>query len=314
MTHINAHESVADASSLSPILIMAAEWNNPPDADIILRASGGKEFHAHKLILSLASPVFRGMFSVPQPPPIESTQLPIIEVSDPPEALEMFLQIIYPTHNPLINNVGTLASVLRLADKYDAKAVLDVHKDYLLSTPSDFPPIQTYAILCACGREKEAGAAARRVSFPSLDTLDSNPLLRLITTTQYQRLLSFMTVRDQTMREIVNKHHKDIADGYHPCADAAHTLYSSTIVASIQAAFEANPCVQVAEALGLVLSAPCTFTQCGNRCRYNVAGLRGYAEGLLKELVAMAQNLSWEDPRKDQRQREQERQRRKQRR
>jgi len=47
---------------------MATQWKTPPDADVILRASGGKEFHAHKLVLSLASPVFRDMFSVPQPP------------------------------------------------------------------------------------------------------------------------------------------------------------------------------------------------------------------------------------------------------
>ena len=291
---------------------MAAEWNNPPDADIILRASGGREFHAHKIILSLASPVFRDMFSVPQPPPIEPAQLPIVEVSDPPEALGMFLRIVYPTHNPLINNVGALASVLRLADKYNARAVLDIHRDYLLSTPSDFPPIQTYAILCACDREGEAGAAARRVSFPSLKTLDSNPLLQLITATQYQRLLSFMTVRDQIMREIVDKHRKTIAVGYHPCNDAAHTLYSGTIVATIQAAFEADPCVQVAEALGLVLAAPYQFTQCGVYCRYNTVRVRGYAEGVLKELVDMAQNLSWENPHEEYQQQQQERQRQQQ--
>ena len=278
---------------------MAAQWKAPPDADVILRASGGKEFHAHKLVLSLASSVFRGMFSVPQPLPAESSQLPIVDVNDPPEALEIFLLIIYPTRKPLINDVQTLASVLRLADKYDAKDVLDVQRDYLPSTYNTLSPIQMYAILCACGREEEAGAAARRVPFTSLKTLDSNPLLQLITIAQYQRLVSFVTARDQRMREIVNRHHDNIArGGRHLCNDAAHSLYSSTIVATLQAAFEADPCTRVEKALSFVLTAPRTFPQCGVSCRYNEAGVRGYAEGLLKELVEMAQNLSWEDPHK----------------
>ena len=279
---------------------MAAGWQNSSDADVILRASEGKEFHAHKLILSFASPIFRDMFSIPQPSLTESSQLPIVDVGDPPEALEIFLQIIYPTPNPLISDIETLASVLRLGDKYDAKAIRDVHAYYHPSAYSNLPPVQMYAILCASGREGDAGAAARRVPFAALETLDSSPLLQLITTTQYQRLVSFMAVRDRKMRQIVNKHHGDIAKfGGHPCNDTPHSLFSSTIVTTIQAAFEADPCTQVAEALSLVSRAPCTFPQCGVRCRYNVAGLRGYAEGLLKELVEMAQKLSWEDPRKE---------------
>ena len=91
---------------------MAIEWQTPRDADVILRASGGKEFHARKIILSLSSPVFRDMFSVPQPTPTGSSDLPIVDVDDPPEALGTFLQTIYPGLNPTINDVGTLASIL----------------------------------------------------------------------------------------------------------------------------------------------------------------------------------------------------------
>jgi hypothetical protein len=278
---------------------MGTEWQTPPDADVILRASGGKEFHAHKLVLSLASPVFRDMFSVPQPPATKSSQLPIVDVDDPPEALEAFLQIIYPTRNPLIENIETLVAVLRLADKYDAKDILDIHKHHLPSMYSSSSPIQMYAILCACGREEEAGAAARRVPFASLKTLDSNPLLQFITTPQYQQLVSFMTVRDQKMREIVGRHQRDIAANFYPCTnDLAHRFYSTTITTTIQAAFEINPCVQVVEALGIVSSASFTFPPCGDRCRYNLLGLRKYAEELLKELVAMAETLPWGVPAK----------------
>jgi len=275
---------------------MALEWQNPPDADIILRASGGKEFHAHKLVLSLASPVFRNMFSVPQPPDT-SSQIPIIDVDDPPEALELFLQIIYPIRNPPVNGAETLASLLRLADKYDAKAALDAHKDYLPSICVGSSPIHLYAIFSARGHEKKAEAAARRVSFASLAFLNSSPLLSFMTVDHYQRLIKFMVARDQRMREIINHHHKRIAressrDCSHP---DGHALYSSTIVANVQNSFEANPCVPLVEALGSVLTAPVTFQQCHSGCRYSTPGVRRYVEGLVNELVEMAESLAWVD-------------------
>ena len=165
------------------------------------------------------------MFSVPQPPATESSQLPVIGLHDSPEALEMFLQLIYPTRSYLASDADTLASILRLADKYDAKGVLDTYKDYLPPNHCDFPPIQVYAILCTYGREKEVEAVARRVPFASLKSLGTTPLLQLASVTQYQRLVSFMTARDQRMREIVSGHHEYIAtDGYDSCTDEHHII------------------------------------------------------------------------------------------
>ena len=205
---------------------MSVEWQNPPDADIILRASGGKEFHAHKLVLSLASPVFRDMFSIPQPPDT-SSQTPIIDVDDPPETLELFLQIIYPIRNPPTNGAETLASLLRLADKYDAKVALDAHKDYLPSICVGIPPIYMYAIFSARGREKEAEAAARRVSFASLTFLKSSPLLSSMTVEHYQRLMEFMVARDKKMRQMISRHHQQIMKNrtYFRCQEFPHQLY-----------------------------------------------------------------------------------------
>jgi len=276
---------------------MATKWQTPPGADVILRTSGGEEFRAHKIVLSLASPVFRDMFSVPQPQSTDPSELPIVDVNDPPEAFETFLRTIYPTRNPLIGDVETFVAVLRLADKYDAKDLLNVHKDLPPSLSNNLPPIQMYAILCACGRDNEAGATARSVSFASLVTLDSSPLLQLITATQYQRLASFMATRDRRMREIVKDNQRRIQENEWNCScpkDAAHRLYSGIIAAAIQEAFEANPCIQVVEALSVVSDASLTFSPCKDNCRYNLLGLRGYAERLLKELVAMGEALPWE--------------------
>jgi len=281
---------------------MTAEWQIPPDADVILRASGGKEFHAHKIVLSLASPVFRDMFSVPQPQPTESSKLAVVDVHDPPEALETFLQIVYPTPDPPINDTETLASVLRLADKYNAGAILDICKEYLLSTCPDSPPIYIYAILCICGREKEAEAAARRVPLASLASLGSHPLLRLMTVEHHRRLTRFVVTRGERMREILSDRRAEFVKRLlSSCSSGSsntmwHWLYFNTVIASLQAAFEVNPGVRVAEALGIVSSAPPmhAFSPCWSGCIYGARRLREYAESVLNDLIKMAEELPWE--------------------
>jgi len=250
--------------------MVAFEWQNPPDADIILRASGGKQFHAHKLVLSLASPVFRDMFSVHQPPDSGPPKTPIVDVDNPPDPLEMFLQIIYPVRTPSISDAEALASLSQTS-------------------------IHMYAIFCAYGREKEAEAAARRVSFASLAHLNSSPLLRLMTVEYYQRLLGFIVARDQRTREIVIRHREKIAnDNDYVRYSDAHPMYSNIVVAAVQAGFEANPCVRVIEALGLVSSTH-RFPLCSIKCKHSTGGLQRYAEALLKELVEMTESLPWVD-------------------
>ena len=274
---------------LAATFTMAAEWKNPVDADVILRASGGKELHAHKAILSFASSVFRDMFSIPQPPN-GSSQIPIFDVGDPPEVLETFLQIIYPMVNPPIKDFKMLVSLFRLADKYDVtKILLDARNYYLPSLCSDPPPIYMYAIYSACGREKEAEAAARGVSFASLTSLTSSPLLHLMTVEHYQRLIVFMVARGRRMRKIIDAYQKATA----PYICKTHSSHNKTIIAAIQTAFEADPYLRVVEVPGLVsaASAPVPLYSC-TRCGF-ARGLQMYVEMLLKELVEMSETLPW---------------------
>ena len=171
------------------------------------------------------------MFSIPQPPPTESLQLPIVDVNEPPEALQTFLQIIYPTPNPPINDIETWMPVYRLPDKYDAGVVLNVHKEYILSSYFDSPPIHRYAVLCICGREKEAEAAARRVPFASLASLRSHPLLLLMAFEHYRRLVEFMVARDKIMRDVLSQQRERIEKSVNfspPCTSTpnTHRLYA----------------------------------------------------------------------------------------
>ena len=67
--------------------------------------SSKRDFRVHKLVLSLASPVFKDMFSLPQPTSDNSrgsrvAELEIVEVMDPTNALEAVLRMIYPFAPP----------------------------------------------------------------------------------------------------------------------------------------------------------------------------------------------------------------------
>lgn len=75
---------------------MPHNFDDLPTADIILRSGGPQvvEFRAHRVILSIASPVFETMFSLPQPG-VEKT-LPVCDLSEDANTVEALLRLIYP--------------------------------------------------------------------------------------------------------------------------------------------------------------------------------------------------------------------------
>ena len=74
------------------------------DADAVLRSSDGKDLRVHRIILSLASPVFQGMFSLPQSTESPS-QILTIDIPESSDILRPFLQYIYPRSPPKIEDI-----------------------------------------------------------------------------------------------------------------------------------------------------------------------------------------------------------------
>ena len=140
---------------------------NVPDGDVILRALGppSHDFRVHKLVLSLASPVFKDMFSIPQPtsgtPNVEGVE--IVEVADPPHALDITLRLIYPFTPPSLDgNLDILVECLIVADKYDIKAAkARLHQALGRSDVAD--SLRVYAIASRFGFPSIVEAASRRI-------------------------------------------------------------------------------------------------------------------------------------------------------
>ena len=167
------------------------------DADIILRASRcdtPREFRVHKTILSVASPVFKDMFSIPQPASSttpEGVTIPVIDVDDTPEDLEVFLRIIYPFGLPAMPTLDAISHALVTLDKYQVQGGSLQPLRSLLVSPEFLKndPIRVYSIACAWKFKEEADIAAPYTT--SIDVLSSvRPEdIQQMTCQEYHRIL-----------------------------------------------------------------------------------------------------------------------------
>jgi hypothetical protein len=168
------------------------------DADVVIRAAGALDFRAHKIILSLISPVFRDMFTLPQPPSDAPSTLPTVDVHDSPKAWENILRTIYPTQpNPTIDTLDDLESLIFAAKVYEMRSVIEAHKKVLEHREFvEKDPLRLYAIACACGFEDQATYVARNAELVTVTRRSDPSDLKGLTFGPYCRLVSFLVDRD----------------------------------------------------------------------------------------------------------------------
>lgn len=137
------------------------EYNEPynfdsADADIIIVTGGGypTEIRAHRCVLTAASPFFRDMFSLPQPPSMPSTSagdahIPRIPISETREIFTALLCYVYPIPRPTIDSLEQLATLLSAALKYDFVMAIEALREALVS-PRYLAecPLRVYGIAC----------------------------------------------------------------------------------------------------------------------------------------------------------------------
>jgi len=186
------------------------------DADVVIRAAGALDFRAHKLILSLVSPIFKDMFTIPQPPTDTPDTIPHVDVDESAETWENILRTIYPMPHPTIDNLDDLESLLLAAKKYEMQLLIDVHKKGLENpTFVRDAPLHLYVIACACGLEDQARSVARNSEFLMVtEHLDAGNLEGL-TVASYHRLVSFLAKRDNEWCQILGS--SPIPDFDAPC-------------------------------------------------------------------------------------------------
>lgn len=175
------------------------------DADVIICAASTLNFHAHKLILSLASPIFKDMFTVPQPSSDPPDTLPHVDVQDSPKTWEIILRTIYPDQpTPTIDTLDNLESLLFAAHAYEMRPVIETHKkalEYRAFVEKD--PLCLYAIACRCGLEDQATYVARNAELATVTKNSDSSDPKGLTLGAYRRLVSFLVERDSQWDKII---------------------------------------------------------------------------------------------------------------
>ena len=172
---------------------------NSPTADLIICSSDSVRFRAHRLILSEASSVFDGMFTLPvsSPPPLissptdEKPELPVVTLSEDAETLEGLLRVCYPAKAKKLDDLGVLRKVMVAAEKYMVQGAVELlgatltdHK--LLTTE----PMRAYALACRF-RLREVVVAAAKASLRHPCPAPAFPELEEASAQAYHDLLSY---------------------------------------------------------------------------------------------------------------------------
>lgn len=199
--------SLSTMASTSPECVpQAAPYPfDHPQGDLILRSSDKPpvDFRVFKLLLSLASPFFSVLLSLPQPQspllsPGRTTEdgLSVIEMSEDQKTLSILLGFCYPisTHPiPRFSSLAELQTVAEAALKFEMEGVLH-HIRQELVTPRfiESQPIRVFAISYRHTWMHEAKLAARyTLRHPILSPSSYGAELEHISAGAYHRLQEY---------------------------------------------------------------------------------------------------------------------------
>lgn len=148
-------------------------------ADVVLVSCDNIRFHAHKIILSLASPVFKDMFLIAQPPADGS--IPEIPMDEDGQTIGKILRFCYPTKDPSFKDISEMYHVLvTMARKYLMEDVaLRTRSELHRFCESGTKPLQVFAIAYAMGWKQEAAVAAEKAIQRPLLTLEDDDIPEL---------------------------------------------------------------------------------------------------------------------------------------
>jgi len=232
------------------------------DGDIILRASpesgSGHDFRVHRFILGLASPVFKEMFSLPQPPAQDQNEEhkpPIVNVAEPPEVLDAILRFIYPGVDlPKFTSLSIVLALLSAADKYDLASMRPILGDSLKTfLPRD--SFEVYIIACRFGFLEEAKAAAMVSTPRSTITRDYKKEIQHLSGEGLSRFLRFVLLREDAGRSTIRSFLGASSEGINDLGDENDEHWDQAkgfylhLTKAAEEAFAHNPCLELKDML-----------------------------------------------------------------
>jgi len=182
-------------------------------ADVFLRSSDNVDFRVFKVLLSIASSVFRDMFTLPQPPGGTNGDgtkdgLPIVQMAEGSKTLQALLTMCYPMTlvNPLVAMPEELEDVMLVFDagvKYDIATVVERCRAWFVAPIFlETSPVMAYAISCRWNWEKEAKMAARSTIGHAILEKPLEKELDIMSTREFRALLLYIERCTAAMRKV----------------------------------------------------------------------------------------------------------------
>ena len=262
------------------------------DADVVIRTAGTRDFRAHKSFLSFVSPVFKGMFTIPQPPTDNPGTPPHIDVDESEKTWENILRTIYPMPNPVIDDLGSLESLLLAAKKYEMQPIIDIYKTSLENQAfARDEPLRLYAIACACGLDDQAKYAARNADLLTVIKHSQGGDLKGTTTASYHRLITFLVEKD-------NELHSIFEGGWMSFGSSCTCLSGRQWVYEEARKGLRRPYSSMEEVYSKTLEkmSSCSRDHCSRRwdCPFADTCTKDFLQGLFRERERVCNNLIWE--------------------
>jgi hypothetical protein len=140
------------------------------DANLIIQSSDLVNFRVHKAVLAMASPFFKDLLSLPQPPDSEFIDgLPVVRLAEDAELLHSLVSVLYPVPSVIPHSCERVLDLLAACQKYDMiKAQSYIRAEVEKWSPWGFLPpfgntvFRVYAIASEKGLTPEMESAARQ--------------------------------------------------------------------------------------------------------------------------------------------------------
>jgi hypothetical protein len=166
---------------------------NDTRADVILRSSDGVDFRVFKIIISLASPIFADMFSIPSPSTAGSEiihdGLPVVQLSECSKNLNLALRHCYPIRSPGLAEPKDALALLEFERKYQVDALGPPLMRYLTSA-IEHDPVSAFCLAVKYQYEDIVKAAARSCLKLPISKFKRDVLCS-ITGEEYQALIEY---------------------------------------------------------------------------------------------------------------------------
>uniref|UniRef100_A0A0W0EZH2 BTB domain-containing protein n=1 Tax=Moniliophthora roreri TaxID=221103 RepID=A0A0W0EZH2_MONRR len=199
----NQQSFLSDKSNSPPVEIELTLAEPPFDdtlgvpSDVSIRTSDNITFRAHRAILSLASPFFRTMLSLPQPSDSESnTDADTIPVSEDSKTIRSLLLLCYPGPRPTFVSESTdlteIKALIGALTKYEMlhTGIAGRLKDLIHQPFTCKEPLRIYAIACQFKWQDLAETAAKAsLQYPLHEIYVAE--LEEISAGDYHRLLKY---------------------------------------------------------------------------------------------------------------------------